>query len=254
MSRQTEKLYLEFGSGQFRACVSWKGSDGGACVSLFSVPSSGLRRGDVAEMGAASDALERLLTQLDSQGFSGFQSCELVLPGSLTQSFIVNARLQLGGVSITLKHGQALRDDLMACVSDPSLEVIDVSVQSWICEGFQGTELPEGRNSTWLEAVAFSTVIDRHTLARAVSVCNGSGLTVSATHSSLAAAAQLMLRLSPDASNRIVIDLGHSFTCGMVLVGQKPNAAFMIKAGAHHVTRDIAAALGCSLNTAELLK
>lgn len=254
MARLQDKLFLELGAGSFRACILSYNSSGRAEIHLAEVASAGVRRGDIADQVVAGESLDSLLTNIERLGFSEFKSCELVLPGSLTTGRVVTGAVKLHGLSISKDHGDELRDELTTRASDPAVEVVELDIQSWIAAGYQGTDFPTGRSSEVLEATAFCTLVDRQVLGRMVSLCNGAGLEVTATHSSIAAAARLISRLSPEASNRVLLDIGHSSTVGMIMVGHRANATFSVRAGSHHITRDVASALGCSLSDAESLK
>lgn len=249
-----DKLYLEFGSGQFRACVLSVNALQAPELHLFEVESLGLRRGDVHDLPQAAAALERLLSKLENSGFSDLRSCELLLPASVTSGRVVSGTLQLHGLSIAKDHVEELREDIYTRLSDSSSEVVDLTLQSWSCGQQQSQTPPFGLRGDTLSASGFCTTIDRQVLARFVELCNAVGLEVRATHSSLVAATTLIERLSPEASNRVVVDIGHSSTTGLVMVGHRPNAAFVVRAGAHHITKDIAAALNCSISEAEHLK
>jgi cell division ATPase FtsA len=254
LSKKRESLFIEFGSSKIRAAVLSYSDDGTPNLELAQIKSQGFLRGEVTDEFVAANALDNLLINLEKQGFGSFESCTLLIPGSLTTSYLVSTKTRLNGVSVTKEHESLILSDLTSQVGDPSNDPVDLAISSWGCGTYSGLDVPLGKSGEYLEASGLCVFADRKILAKIVSLCNLCGLKVERTLSSLLATGNLIKKLLPDSANRVVIDIGHSTTVGMISVGRRPNSTFSIKAGSHHMTRDLCAGMGCPLEAAEVFK
>jgi cell division ATPase FtsA len=91
-------------------------------------------------------------------------------------------------------------------------------------------------------------------LADIVAAMNGAGIEISEFRSTGFGLATAVSILKPNASNCVLVDIGHSVTTGVLTVGGALHSIFSIAAGSDHITRDLVAGLSCEYSAAEIVK
>jgi cell division protein FtsA len=254
VTRIQAKIFVELGSSRFKAAVASELPSRNKRIYLASVPSAGVKNGDIINRDDATSALNILLENLSSLGFSKFTACELCLPQAITQERRFETKISLLGQKVGSKHAQSIRDNVLNQEDSEGVEGIDVDILEWLMNGSTSKDLPLGSEGPDLCAQGIYSFIDRQALQRIVDIFNTCGLEVLGTHSSAMGMSHLINRLSPTANNRVILDIGFNSTTGIVGVGQKPTATFLIKAGSNHITKDLSAALKIDYEKSEQLK
>ncbi|MCX6117918.1 MAG: hypothetical protein NT027_10275 [Proteobacteria bacterium] len=254
MAKATSHFYIELGSHQTRACFTHFNEDGKPVLSMFAVQSKGIALGQIRDQALAKDAVNSLLEDVDSSGLYECSKCILCLPPAVTTFRTIDCSVRLNGLSVSKDHRVQLLSEAQAAICDDTQELVEIVEQNWRLDGQLFDQFPTGKIGEQIVLSGFCVVIEKNILKDLVEVLNASGLSIIGTKSSILGAKRLIERLSPDLSNRAILDFGYQSTSGILCVGSKENSTFVVKAGSQHVTRDIAAAMQIDLSIAESLK
>jgi cell division protein FtsA len=254
LAKTQPNLFLELGCANFRASLVSFDSSREPIVRLYSVPSRGIKNGAVIDVNASVEALMELLEAVDGENGLKISRCCLLIPPSCSTTRTAESKLSLNGLTVSTDHAERLSHEIIMSAGDDTCEVVELSEQVWRLDDAAYSSIPIGKTGRTLNLSTFCCLIDKQILAGLVTTCNNAGLSVGSTYSTLIGAKKLIYRLSPQASNRVILDLGHTTTSGIICVGNKENSTFTIRAGSQHITRDVAAGLQCDTKNAEYLK
>lgn len=252
MARPPIKFFVELGSYQFKLVGVTGGSLSRASLHVWTVPAKGIRKGIITDSTLAVSALELLINKAEQfVGIGAVRTAKLLIPGYLLQCRSMETKCVISDGVITHQLQMELQDSLLSSASDDGCELVDSMVQAWNLDGVSLTQFPAEKRGRNLSLVAFCSTCDSSILTALIQTCNAAGIEISALGSSTAAAAKLIAGLTPDASNRVLLDIGHSNSHILLQVGSRMNSSYSVSVGSQHMTRDIAAALGCDLSEAE---
>lgn len=255
MARPLVKFFIELGSSRFKLVGVSGGTYSRAHLQVWSVPAKGMRKGCVLDASLAISALETLVSKAEQfMGAGSIRAAKLIVPGYLLQCRSVETRHALhdGVVSGHLQND--LQESLITSAADDGLEVIDSVVQAWNLDGITSEHFPNEKRGKMLSLVAFCSICESSLLSSFIEVCNAVGIEIKSLGSSSTAAAKLISTLSPEASNRVLLDVGHSHSALLLQVGSRLNSSYAVAVGSQLMTRDIAAGLGCDIPTADQYK
>ena len=255
MAKPPIKFYIELGSYQFKLVGLNAGIGTRARMHIWSVPAKGIRKGHIVDASLALATLETLIAKAEQfVGTSTVRTAKLLIPGYLLQCRSMESKGTIHDGIVTLPMQSELQEALVATASDDGSELVDSMVQAWNLDGFASAQFPAEKRGRTLSLVAFCSMCDSSVLTALIQVCNGAGIEITSLGSSSAAAAKLIASLTPDASNRVLFDLGHSHSHMLLQVGSRMNSSYSVAVGSQHMSRDVAAALGCELSEAESYK
>ncbi len=255
MARPLVKFFLELGSSRFKLVGVTGGSYARASLQVWSVPAKGIRKGVIIDLGLAISQMETLVSKAEQfVGAGNVRAAKLMVPGYLLQCRSVETKHVLNDELVSPQLRNDLQESLIASAADDGLEVIDSVVQAWNLDGVTTTQFPSERRGKMLSLVAFCSICESSLLSSLVQVCNAVGIEITTLGSSSTAAAKLIGGLSSEASNRVLLDVGHSHSDLLLQVGSRLNSGYAVPVGSHLMTRDIAAGLGCDIPTADQYK
>lgn len=246
------KFFVELGSHSFKLVGVNGSSPGRASLHVWQTPAKGMRKGTVVDTALAVSALEALIAKAEQfVGQGAVKTAKLLIPGYLLQCRSMESKLVVADGVVSSHFQNELHEALISSANDDGVELIDSMVQAWTLDGFASSQFPVEKRGRNLSLIAFCSICDSAILTSLIQVCNSSGIEITALGSAAAAASKLIAGLTPDASNRVLLDIGHSHAHMLLQVGSRMNSSYSIAVGSQHMTRDIAAALGCDLAEAE---
>lgn len=255
MAKPPIKFFIELGSYQFKLVGLNAGAGLRARMHIWSVPAKGIRKGHIVDPSLALAALESLITKAEQfTGRGTVRTAKLLIPGYLLHCRSMESKGTIHEGIVTHQMQSELQETLATTAHDDGSELVDSMVQAWNLDGFSSVQFPLEKKGRTLSLVAFCSMCDSSVLTALIQVCNAAGIEITSLGSSTAAAAKLIASLTPDASNRVLFDLGHSHAHLLLQVGSRMNSSYNVAVGSLHMTRDIAAALGCEVSEAETYK
>lgn len=255
MAKPPIKFFVELGSYQFKLVGLNAGAGLRARMYIWSVPAKGVRKGQIVDPTLALTTLESLIAKAEQfTGTRTVRTAKLLIPGYLLHCRSMESKGTLQDGIVTHQMQTELQETLVSTAHDDGSELVDSMIQAWNLDGFSSTQFPLEKKGRTLSLVAFCSMCDSSVLTSLIQVCNAAGVEITSLGSSAAAAAKLIASLTPDASNRVLFDLGHSHSHLLLQVGSRMNSSYSVAVGSQHMTRDIAAALGCDVAEAESFK
>ncbi len=254
MAKRDYKFFVEFSTSKIRGCLVDLLDDKKPVLRFYHVPTTGIKLGSIVDFDAVFESFLKLMEVVENDGFLKVDRCSLVVSSASTVSRSSDCKLSLNGLTASNEHAKRLKEDSHHGISTDRDELVELVEQEWRVDGDVFDSFPLGKTGHTLSLSAFCYFVDKTVLKPFVEVCNQAGLAVTDLSSSQVGLRRLISRLSGQSSNMVILDLGHLSTSGILCVGQKENSTFTVRAGSQHVTRDIAAALHCSLSEAESLK
>ena len=246
---------LDLGTTKF--CLLWLALDSNKSTPVIrrlSVPSSGMKRGMVSDIFAATEALQGLVDRAEEEFGVDVRSVYTGIAGSHLKSSIGRAKIDLGGHRVN----EEFRAQVVSlCVEGrpaQSGEVLHNIPLSFQIDAREPVENPDGFAGDTLSAETFLIEADRNYVKDVIKLCNNAGLQVAGIYAEPYASAIVTVPVIYRENGVLIADIGGGTTDGIIFRHGKPVKLFTINIGGKLLTADLAQGLRVSETTAESIK
>ena len=219
-------------------------------------PMRGTRRGNIANLDQAVDALKRAVDEAEVMAGVQIESAFVGIAGDHVRS--VNSR---GVVSVSGKHKEVAREDIDRVIEaarsinvPAELEILHVIPREFVVDGQDGIHDPIGMTGSRLEAnvhiVTGARTHDQNVLA----CVNKTGIEVRELVLEPLAAGEAVLTHDEREMGVLLMDIGGGTTDYSVFVEGNVVHTNVLPAGAGHFTSDISVVLSPPMDAAERIK
>lgn len=219
-----------------------------------SAKAEGMRRGMLANMAEARQALSALVETAEAQFKCDINEVVVGVAGSHLSSRTVTISTDINNATITQDHIGQIFKRAEAQETHETREVLHIVPVGYRLDDRQSVENPVGFSGKTLLSDYFIIDADKYYLKDLVELCNESGLQVKRLYSEPFASASVTV---PDEFKDIgcaMVDIGGGTTDGLVFQNNKPHKAFTINIGGKLMTNDLAVGLNLKQIDAEAIK
>src|SRR5271167_4063433 len=220
------------------------------------VDSKGMRKGLIAELGPATDCINKAATSAEKLSGGVIEKCVVGVGGQHVRG--VNSR---GGISLGTRLREITREDVRAAVDrarsvslPADREVIHLLPQQFLLDDQPGIYDPVGMVGTRLEVNLHLATCSGGVLQSIVSCANKAGLEVTETIFEAIAAAEAIVSADERELGVCLIDIGAGSTELVVFFEGAVAHTAVMPIGGDHFTNDLAVGLHMSVQEAEALK
>ncbi len=249
LSRKDKRLaFIDIGHGTLRMLVT-KSDE--LEVSAYEAPCLGLAKGKITDLSSFSASIGQLLKSADISG----DGLRVIVSVPTLHTRITRRTIEhrCSGHYRSTDY-QSLHDAAIDSCTSELDEVVDVLLtQAWLDQK-SIDPLSFGHQGRHLRAQALLATHPKTLLADIISCMNSVGLEVSEFRSGFFGLFRAVFALRPGIENAVLIDVGHSTTSGVMIIGGSAQQVFSVGAGSHHITKDLAVGLGVEAAEAELTK
>ncbi len=253
-SKHLKSLFaLDFGTTKF--CLARLREDAtGLVVEHVSVEAAGMRRGMLADVTAAKEALATLLDQAEAAFATDIRQVVVGVAGSHLRSRRLTLPIAVETGVVSLRDVRRLMEAAEAHELHPDRELIHTIPVGYRLDDRADVDQPIGFSGKRLTGEFFLVDADKAYLRDLVRVCNDAGLQVVRLYSEPFASASVVV---PDEHKRLgvaVADIGGGTTDGLVFRDGKPVDLFTLNVAGKLMTNDLAIGLNLKPEDAENIK
>jgi cell division protein FtsA len=219
-------------------------------------PSQGMRKGLIAELGPAYEAINRAALTAERTAKAVIESAVVGIGGTHVRG--INSR---GGISMGSRMKEITREEVRACVDrarsvplPPDREVMHLLPQEFILDDQAGIHDPIGMVGNRLEVNLHLSTCSGGIAQSVVTCANRAGLEVEDTVFEGIAAAESVLSADERELGICIADIGASTTEIAVFFEGSIAHTAVLPIGGDHFTNDLAVGLHVSVEEAEELK
>jgi cell division protein FtsA len=219
-------------------------------------PSQGMRKGLIAELGPAYEAINRAALTAERTAKAVIESAVVGIGGTHVRG--INSR---GGISMGSRMKEITREEVRACVDrarsvplPPDREVMHLLPQEFILDDQAGIHDPIGMVGNRLEVNLHLSTCSGGIAQSVVTCANRAGLEVEDTVFEGIAAAESVLSADERELGICIADIGGSTTEIAVFFEGSIAHTAVLPIGGDHFTNDLAVGLHVSVEEAEELK
>jgi cell division protein FtsA len=220
------------------------------------VDSQGIRKGLIAELGPATEAINKAATIAEKLSGGVIEKCVIGVGGQHVRG--VNSR---GGISLGTRLREITREDVRATVDrarsvslPADREVIHLLPQQFLLDEQPGIHDPVGMVGTRLEVNLHISTCSAGVLQSIVTCANKAGLEVTETIFEGIAAAEAIVSADERELGACLIDIGAGSTELVVFFEGSVAHTAVVPIGGDHFTNDLALGLHVPVTEAEWLK
>ncbi len=218
--------------------------------------SKGMRKGLIAELGPAAEAINRAALTAERVAKAGIETCVVGIGGTHVRG--INSR---GGISMGSRMREITREEVKAAVDrarsvalPPDREVLHLLPQEFILDDQAGIHDPVGMVGNKLEVNLHLSTCSGGVAQSVITCANRAGLEVLDTVYEGIAAAEAVLSADERELGVCIADIGASTTeLAVYFEGSIAHTA-VLPIGGDHFTNDLAVGLQVTVEEAEYLK
>jgi cell division protein FtsA len=218
--------------------------------------SKGMRKGLIAELGPAAEAINRAALTAERMAKAGIETCVVGIGGVHVRG--INSR---GGISMGSRMREITREEVRAAVDrarsialPPDREVLHLLPQEFILDDQAGIHDPVGMVGNKLEVNLHLSTCSGGVAQSVITCANRAGLEVTDTVYEGIAAAESILSADERELGVCVADIGASTTELAVFFEGSIAHTAVLPIGGDHFTNDLAVGLHVTVEEAEELK
>ncbi len=258
MNQKPENLITVVDAGSQKSCVLVaEVHDGVLRYRGHGVEASkGMRKGLIAELGPAAEAINRAALAAERSARAGIESVVVGVGGAHVRG--VNSR---GGISMGNRMREITREEVRAAVDrarsvalPPDREVLHLLPQEFILDDQAGIHDPVGMVGNKLEVNLHISTCSGGVAQSVITCANRAGLEVEDTVYEGIAAAEAVLSADERELGVCIADIGASTTELAVFFEGSVAHTAVLPIGGDHFTNDLAVGLHVSVEEAEMLK
>ncbi len=219
-------------------------------------PSLGMRKGLIAELGPAAEAINRAALTAERMTKASIESCVVGIGGAHVRG--MNSR---GGISMGSRMREITREEVKAAVDrarsvalPADREVLHLLPQEFILDDQAGIHDPMGMVGNKLEVNLHLSTCSGGVAQSVITCANRAGLAVEDTLYEGLAAAEAVLSADERELGVCVLDIGASTTELAVFFEGSIAHTAVLPIGGDHFTNDLAVGLHVTVEEAEQLK
>ena len=216
----------------------------------------GMRKGLIAELGPAAEAINRAALTAERVAKAGIESCVVGIGGSHVRG--INSR---GGISMGSRMREITREEVRAAVDrarsialPPDREVLHLLPQEFILDDQAGIHDPVGMVGNKLEVNLHLSTCSGGVAQSVITCANRAGLEVTDTIYEGIASAEAVLSADERELGVCLADIGASTTELAVFFEGSIAHTAVLPIGGDHFTNDLAVGLHVTAEEAEELK
>lgn len=258
MGRNKTVAAIDVGSSKIATLIGQFNESGDKIniIGASSVPSSGIRKGQIVNIEEASDAIIKSVEA--AERMAGFSLSRVMV--SIGGAHIASQNSH-GVVAVAEPQGEISSDDVRRVIESAravslpsSREILHVIPRTYIVDSQEGIADPVGMSGVRLE-VETHIVTGSTTAVKNLCKCVSEvGASIEAVTFSGMAAAEAVLTGTEKELGVVLVDIGGGTTSIVVFVEGAPAYTAVLPIGAKNVTNDLAIGLRLSLESAEKLK
>lgn len=249
-------LGLDVGTTKIAATVGKLGDTGLEIVGMSKVSNSGIRRGQVVDVGETVSAISAVLEDCERMTGQPLKTAIISLGGAH-----VETTSSKGVIAVSRPDGEITPQDVdrvleaaRAVAMPANREIIHVLPKAFTVDAEGGIVDPVGMTGIRLEVDAHVVSCASPAVKNLVRAVNQAGLTPSELVFAPLATAEIMLTRQQKESGVALIDIGAG-TTGLAVYEEGDLAhATILPIGSMHITHDIAIGLKTSIELAEAVK
>ena len=258
MTPKPENLITVLDAGSQKSCVLVaEVADGVLLYRGHGVePSKGMRKGLIAELGPAAEAINRAALTAEKTARATIETAVVGIGGTHVRG--INSR---GGISMGSRMREITREEVRAAVDrarsvplPPDREVMHLLPQEFILDDQEGIHDPVGMVGNRLEVNLHLSTCSAGIAQSVITCANRAGLEVQDTVFEAIAAAEAVLVSDQRELGVCLIDIGASTTELAVFFEGSIAHTAVLPIGGDHFTNDLAVGLHVSVGEAEELK
>jgi cell division protein FtsA len=218
--------------------------------------SLGMRKGLIAELGPAAEAINRAALTAERVAKAGIETCVVGIGGAHVRG--INSR---GGISMGSRMREITREEVRAAVDrarsvalPPDREVLHLLPQEFILDDQAGIHDPVGMVGNKLEVNLHLSTCSGGVAQSVITCANRAGLEVQDTVYEGIAAAEAVLSADERELGVCIADIGASTTELAVFFEGSIAHTAVLPIGGDHFTNDLAVGLQVTVEEAEYLK
>lgn len=218
--------------------------------------SKGMRKGLIAELGPAAEAINRAALTAERVAKAGIETCVVGIGGTHVRG--INSR---GGISMGSRMREITREEVKAAVDrarsvalPPDREVLHLLPQEFILDDQAGIHDPVGMVGNKLEVNLHLSTCSGGVAQSVITCANRAGLQVLDTVYEGIAAAEAVLSADERELGVCIADIGASTTELAVFFEGSIAHTAVLPIGGDHFTNDLAVGLQVTVEEAEYLK
>jgi cell division protein FtsA len=258
MNQKPESLITVLDAGSAKTCVLVaEVTDGVLRYRGHGIEvSRGMRKGLIAELGPAAEAINRAALTAERVAKAGIETCVVGIGGVHVRG--INSR---GGISMGSRMREITREEVRAAVDrarsialPPDREVLHLLPQEFILDDQAGIHDPVGMVGNKLEVNLHLSTCSGGVAQSVITCANRAGLEVTDTIYEGIAAAESILSADERELGVCVADIGASTTELAVFFEGSIAHTAVLPIGGDHFTNDLAVGLHVTVEEAEELK
>lgn len=258
MNQKPESLITVLDAGSAKTCVLVaEVTDGVLRYRGHGIEvSKGMRKGLIAELGPAAEAINRAALTAERVAKAGIETCVVGIGGVHVRG--INSR---GGISMGSRMREITREEVRAAVDrarsialPPDREVLHLLPQEFILDDQAGIHDPVGMVGNKLEVNLHLSTCSGGVAQSVITCANRAGLEVTDTIYEGIAAAESTLSADERELGVCVADIGASTTELAVFFEGSIAHTAVLPIGGDHFTNDLAVGLHVTVEEAEELK
>jgi cell division protein FtsA len=220
------------------------------------VPSAGMRKGMIAELGPAAKVVRRASEMAENEARANIDSCVVGVGGPHIRGVNTNGGLELGSRmrEITREDVRAAVERARAVERPPDREILHLLPRQFVLDGQPGIFDPVGMIGARLEVDLHIATCSGSALQSSVTCANRAGLEVTEAVLETIAAAECTISADERELGVCLVDIGaHSTDLAVFFEGAVAHTA-SVPIGGAHFTNDLAIGLQLPVAQAEELK
>lgn len=225
-------------------------------MGFASVPSAGVKRGQIVDIQRVTDVLEQAVEQAERMAGSKIDHAIVSVGGPHIESLNSN-----GVVAVTNPHAEIHADDVTRVIDaanaislSSTRQVVDVLPREYVVDGQGGIKNPTGMTGVRLEVNTHIITASQTTLKNIERALSDLGIAVDGfVFSGLASSLSTLTETERELGVALV-DVGGGKIDTCIFADGALSYSCSIPVGARHVTNDIAVGLRVSLESAEKIK
>lgn len=259
MSKSDYIIALDIGTSYIRTVVAQVIVDGEQkprIVGIGTVPSSGLRRGAIADIEEVSKSIKKSVDEAQRNSGIKIESIYVSIGGTHIECNETN-----GVVAISRADGEVTKEEIervgqeaRAVSIDPNKEILNFIPQSYSLDDQEGIKDPLGMSGVRLEVHGLLVVGSTPHIRNITKCVNNNEIEIEGLVISPLAAAKAVLNKRQEELGVVCVDVGGGTTSLAVYEERDLIHLAVLPIGAEHITNDIAIGLRTSIDVAEKVK
>lgn len=248
---------IDLGSSKIATLIASVESNGRInLIGASSVPSKGIRKGQIVDFEGATQAITESLDGAERMAGISISSAYVSIGGAHITSINTHAVVAISqsGADIDSKDLERLNEIAKAVTLPSSRDIHHVLPISYVIDGQHGIKNPLGMSGTRLESETHIITASSVVLSNLIKCMGKVGVDIEEIIFSGIASSEAVLTKTEKELGVVLVDIGYETTDIVIFVDGAIIYSSVIPIGARYITNDIAVGLKVSLESAELIK